>query len=405
MSKVTEKMYEHLGKWGPYSKKYSGISRIVDHNTEGGVRFDCVVSPAIENADSRVPNVTVPTGVHPWEAKSDYSFYSYRYDLEWKDKVYADVSFTKLDSDSVLVRTEFVNNTDIMQICLLNLFSAIEYPNVYATTPVLPEKCVFIKALDYKSYDYNTPRPWDKQVIDAMKKGEFFDDGFTYHKGLGDRDNNRYILPKYSKLGEEAGDRITYEIKGVENFSNPVLHIRYRTTDNKDSVWILNGEQITFTKADNFNIITTKINAENIELISCGTGGIEFDFLTVTEANETVSTVSKKHNFYPEIEMVDDNGKLVSYKYDGVDGKFYVKTFNNSTRCRDFNTGCLEDSPTARISQPDESFQNMLETFSGSFSEKHSDEGFYHNTVVHTLYVEPRTTHIEYAVLSFGETE
>ena len=84
MSRVTEKMHKHLGFWGPYSKKYSGISRIVDHKTEGGVRFDCVVSPAIENADSRVPNVTVPVGVHPWEAKSDYSFYSYRYDLEWK---------------------------------------------------------------------------------------------------------------------------------------------------------------------------------------------------------------------------------------------------------------------------------------------------------------------------------
>ena len=125
MSKVTEKMQERLGFWGPYSKKYSGISRIVDHKTEGGVRFDCVVSPAIENADSRVPNVTVPVGVHPWEAKADYSFYSYRYDLEWKDKVYADVSFTKLDSDSVLVRTEFVNNTEIMQICLLNLFYSI----------------------------------------------------------------------------------------------------------------------------------------------------------------------------------------------------------------------------------------------------------------------------------------
>lgn len=405
MSKVTEKMNKHLGKWGPYSKKYSGISRIVDHNTEGGVRFDCVVSPAIENADSRVPNVTVPVGVHPWEAKADYSFYSYRYDLEWKDKVYADVSFTKLTSESVLVRTEFVNNTDIMQICLLNLFSAIEYQNVYATTPVLPEKCIFIKALDYKSYDYNTTRPWDKQVIDAMKKGEFFDDSFTEHKGLGDRDNNRYILPKYPKLGEEAGDRITYEINGVDAFSNPVLHIRYRTTDNKHSVWTLNGEKITFTKADDFNIFTTKINTGNIELVSCGTGGIEFDFLAVTEENETVSTVSKKHNFYPEIDKVDDNGKLVSYKYDGVNSKFYVKTFNNATRCRDFNTGCLEDSPTARISQPDESFQNMLETFSGSFSEKHSDEGFYHNTVVHTLYVEPRSTHVEYAVLSFGETE
>ena len=405
MSKVTEKMYKHLGKWGPYSKKYSGISRIVDHVSEGGVRFDCVVSPAIENADSRVPNVTVPVGVHPWEAKSDYSFYSYRYDLEWKDKVYADVSFTKLNSDSVLVRTEFVNNTEIMQICLLNLFSAIEYPNVYTTTPILPEKNIFIKALDYKSYDYNTIRPWDKQVIDAMKKGEFFDDGFTYHKGLGDRDCNRYILPKCPRLGEEAGDRITYEINGVEGFKNPILHIRYRTTDNKDSVWTINNKEITFIKADDFNIITTDLNTKNIELVSCGTGGIEFDFLAVTEANETVSTQSQKHNFYPEIEKVDENGKLVSYKYEGVDGKFYVKTFNNSTRCRDFNTGCLEDSPTARISQPDESFQNMLETFSGSFSEKHSDEGFYHNTVIHTLYVEPRSTHIEYAVLSYGETE
>ena len=405
MSNVTEKMYNLLGNWGPYSKKYSGISRIVDHNTEGGVRFDCVVSPAVENADSRVPNVTVPTGVHPWEAKADYSFYSYRYDLEWKDKVYADVSFTKLDNDSVLIRTEFVNNTDIMQICLLNLFSAIEYPNVYATTPVLPENSVFVKALDYKTYDYNTVRPWDKQVIDAMKKGEFFDDGFTYHKGLGDRDCNRYILPKCPRLGEEAGDRITYEIKGASNFSNPELHIRYRTTDSKDSIWTLNGERIVFTSATGFNILTVPFTSENVELVSCGTGGIEFDFLAVTEKGESVSVNMKKHDFYPEIKTCDNNGKLVSYKYTGIDGNFYVKTFNPSTRCRDFNTGCLEDSPTARISQPDESFQNMLETFSGSFSEKHSDEGFYHNTVVHTLYVEPRTTHTEYVVLSFGETE
>ena len=405
MSKVTEKMYDLLGVWGPYSKKYSGISRIVDHKTEGGVRFDCVVSPAIENADSRVPNVTVPVGVHPWEAKSDYSFYSYRYDLEWKDKVYADVSFTKLNSDSVLVRTEFVNNTDIMQICLLNLFSAIEYPNVYATLPILPEKSLFIKANDYVTYDYNTTRPWDSQVIDAMFKGEFFDDAFTYHRGLGDRDCNRYILPKCPRLGEEAGDKITYNFDAT-CFENPVLHIRYKTTSSSDSHWSLNGEDIVFPSAENMGIITTELkDKNNITLISKGMGGIEFDFFAVTENGEKVDVETKKHNFYPEIYVNDENGKLVSYKYDGVDGKFYVKTFNNSTRCRDFNTGCLEDSPTARISQPDESFQNMLETFSGSFSEKHSDEGFYHNTVIHTLYVKPHTTHIEYAVLSFGETE
>ena len=38
--------------WGPYSKKYSGISRITDHDTEKGVRFDLVVSPALANTNT-----------------------------------------------------------------------------------------------------------------------------------------------------------------------------------------------------------------------------------------------------------------------------------------------------------------------------------------------------------------
>lgn len=407
MSTVTEKMNKIMGKWGPFSKKYSGISRIADHESEGGVRFDLVVSPAVENADSRVPNVTVPTGVHPWEAKSDYTFYSYRYDLEWKDRVYADVSFTKLTDESVLVRTEFFNNTDIMQICLLNLFSAIEYPNVYSCLPVLPEKCIFIKALDYKSYEYATRRPWDNEVIDAMKKGEFFDDAFTYHRGLGDRDTNRYILPKYPALGEEAGDRIEYEIPKVPVFSSPVLSVRYKTVSGSSSAWILNGREVEFAAAEDMGIAEIPFeNCDKLTLVSKGTGGIEFDFFAVTEKGESVSVKTKKHAFYPEINTQDCScGKLVSYKYEGLSDRFYVRTFNDSTRYRDFDTGCLEDSPTARISQPDESFQNMLETFSDSFSEKHSDEGFYHNTVVHTIYIEPHTTHTEYAVVSFGETE
>ena len=48
--------------------------------------------------------------------------------------------------------------------------------------------------------------------MDALKKGEFFDDAFTEHRGLGDRDNNRYILPKFPKFGEEAGDRVVYSM-------------------------------------------------------------------------------------------------------------------------------------------------------------------------------------------------
>ena len=58
-------MINVMPKWGPYSKKYFGISKIVDHKSESGVRFDLVVLPCVSNTDAKVPNVTIPVGVHP----------------------------------------------------------------------------------------------------------------------------------------------------------------------------------------------------------------------------------------------------------------------------------------------------------------------------------------------------
>lgn len=150
------KMAKVMPLWGPYSKKYSGISRIVNHKEEKGVRFDLVVSPAVSNTNTCPPNVTIPVGVHPWTAKSDYSHYSYRCDLEWKDVIYADVSFTKLDDESVLVRTELFNNSELTQNCLVNFFSSLEFPCRSAVTLSLPDKCLYKDALDYVSYDYHT---------------------------------------------------------------------------------------------------------------------------------------------------------------------------------------------------------------------------------------------------------
>ena len=122
------KMSEVMPKWGPYSKKYSGVSRVTEHETEKGVRFDFISLPAVSNTDAKAPNVTIPVGVHPWDVKSDYSFYSYRQDLEWKDVIYSDVSFTKLSDESVLVRTEIFNNSELMQNCLVNYFSSLQFP-------------------------------------------------------------------------------------------------------------------------------------------------------------------------------------------------------------------------------------------------------------------------------------
>ena len=41
--------------WGPYSKKYMGISRIIDSDMKSGARFDFVVHPTVWN--SAVPEI------------------------------------------------------------------------------------------------------------------------------------------------------------------------------------------------------------------------------------------------------------------------------------------------------------------------------------------------------------
>ena len=47
--------------WGPYSKKYMGISKIVNELADKGARYDFSVHPTLWNSSTPVPNVTVPS--------------------------------------------------------------------------------------------------------------------------------------------------------------------------------------------------------------------------------------------------------------------------------------------------------------------------------------------------------
>src|ERR1035441_2342233 len=87
-----------LPLWGNYTKTYNGISHVAD--LERGMRFDLSVFPGHYRREVMVPNVNWEGGFHPWDAAPDMSFYSYRYELEWKDRVYCDVSFSTLSDRS-----------------------------------------------------------------------------------------------------------------------------------------------------------------------------------------------------------------------------------------------------------------------------------------------------------------
>lgn len=265
------KLFQYFPVWGPYSKKYAGISRITSHEKQKGSRFDFSVAPAVMGFDIKVPNVTLPSAYHPWISSDDYSFYSFRHDLEWKDVIYADVSYTRLSDESTLVRTEIVNNSDLIKNFVVNYFASIEFPFDSFTEASFPEKCDMLKATEYTSYNYAIARPWDQQNADGRKKGVFLDNRFLYGEGLGDRAEKWHMPHRVLKpFGAEKGDRMTFSLSLKHSYENAVLSIRYRTSDiryvqgkmcgvdyiksENTATFLLNGKEISLFPTDDLKL-------------------------------------------------------------------------------------------------------------------------------------------------------
>lgn len=245
---MTEKF--SMPQWGPYSKKYMGISKIIDELSACGARFDYSVHPTLWNSSTPVPNVTVPSNYHLWSCKSDYSFYSYRYELMWKDMVYADVSYSRICGDTYLMRCEFFNNTELDQNCILNIFAALEFPFPTYIDIVKPGKCLIKTANDYEEYSYAVSRPWDEENPDGMFKGMFADKDFYLGKGLGDRCENYHVhFLNLKPFGCEKGDRVSYKLS-ADGIENPIIAIRYRTVTDGDAEFTCGDDVITLAHSE-----------------------------------------------------------------------------------------------------------------------------------------------------------
>lgn len=394
--------------WGPYSKKYMGLSKIIDDLKEQGGRFDFIVHPTLWNSATPVPNVTVPSNYYLWQCNDDYSYYAYRYELMWKDMVYADVSFSKLNDDAYLMRCEFVNNTDLSQNCILNLFSALELPFTTYCDIVSPKHISVTSANDYTKYEYANPRPWDEENPDGMFKGMFCDKAFYGGKGLGDRCENYHVhFLNLKPFGCEKGDKVAYSFAAAETavFKEPVLAVRYKTVTDGDAGFLINGEEITFLHSEKLDFLYIPFSKE-IEFVSLGTAGIELDFLAIVEKGEKVVMESKRYHYIPDISTSPtQNGFKVDLNYDYDDCKFSVLTHNKNTRFRTLESGSLEDALINRLSNGDHTYDDLKETFSNSFARKSSDEGFFQNTLIKSIFIEPHSTHTEYAVVSNGDFE
>ena len=110
---------QSLSKWGPYSKEYFGISHIDDPDSGIQVEF-CLVAGQYRR-NFKVPCALFESGVHPWDVSPDMRHITYRHDIEWKDRVFADATWHVIDDDRVILEVRCVNNTDQPQNISLQL--------------------------------------------------------------------------------------------------------------------------------------------------------------------------------------------------------------------------------------------------------------------------------------------
>lgn len=231
-NKVSVDIQSHdlnLPEWGPYSKRYGGISHTPDLKT--GLRFDLAIMPGYYRRQMIVPNEKWASGQHAWEASSDLDYYSYRYEIEWKDQVYCDVSFSKISKNARLIRSHFVNNTDLAQDLMTHLVASMNFPPVrpYCDDWIKmveierPKDSVWIDALDYEDLKFTNPRPSDGLVEDGLYRAEIREHGLTNGNGIG------------CDFGKDKGDQVRYRFRIDKQLDEAKLTLRYRLGNKKQT--------------------------------------------------------------------------------------------------------------------------------------------------------------------------
>jgi len=389
----------NLSDWGPYSKKYAGISHVQD--IQSGLRFDFSVVPGYYRNTILVPNVLFESGYFPWENNGTSTRYTYRYQLEWKDKVYADVTYHVIDQSTVLTAIKCTNNTAVPQNLVLNLMSFIDYPDDYPDRQaIVANGAIWYNATDYESLSYGEVSPQDNLVYDGFKRGEIRNREYINGTAIGDTRSGNYLggTAVTGRFGRDKGDRATYTVAAKANKGNIVLV--YRMKQGAQGTFKLDGliqQEVVLKGTGAFENVeipyeTATTTAERLIIESQGSDAIEFNGFFIVPQQGTYKTASLAKNFVPEkIENLSSQNVLLKYP--------------------DMNTyyGLGWDSDNFEIR---EVLHDELDIFFRRKVHNHVDKvlkgngkGHYTNVFIRPVAIAPNTQKTVYAMLCNGERD
>ena len=323
----------NLPAWGPYTKKYFGISHIPE--PAKGLRFDLGFFPGFFRRTALVPNVLWESGYHLWEASPDLSYYSARFELEWKDRVYIDLSFSALNESASLISCDIANQTDSQQNLSLQFLASMQFPPPCYQVE-LPPGGLWVDAVDYQDLRFAVARPTDHLVPDGLVRAEISGAGFVGGHGIGQR------------FGADRGDTVSFSAVLDTTIEDPVILIRYRNEGRFQFDGFAQGP-VTFPVTQEFAVVTVPLvnlqrGKQTLRMTSLGGAGVELDGFAIVPANQAAKVVfsPRRDAYQPEISP-GPHAASVLLKYQDA-GTYYGMAWDfDQFQIREFRCGDLDN--------------------------------------------------------------
>ena len=290
--------------------------------------FNVELFPGFFRRSVLAGNSKSDTGVKLWGANADLTRFVYRYELEWKDRIYCDVDYNITDDRQVDITCTFVNNTDLNQSLDITLAASLqlplnmpgsEYEGYYTFyNPTLPDDTVCIDATEYTDIKCGTDIAPDGKYL-----GEEEHNGAS---GLGTAIDGYHFC--------REGHFLKYNTDKAAS----KIGIRYFCEKDSALKMSVNGKEYVFpcpaVKEYTYSAIDIE-PADIKEIILYATGdGVSIDSLCVGDSADKVVFEPIPHNLTPEKVVGEDS---MSLKYKDAPDTYTVKWFEgvrHQRQCR-----------------------------------------------------------------------
>ena len=324
------------GKWGPYNKEFLGVCHIADEHK--GATFNVEFFPGIQRQTIMCdPINAVDAGVKMWGANSNLTYFVYRYELEWKDKVYCDIAFNIKDDKNISVQCNFVNNSDFEQSLSLDVCFSLNYPTDYYYYDIvgykkineyfIDDSMLYVDAVDYDSISISP-----KIAEDGFYLGEAFVSNST-NKGTA-------ISEKF--FGSCDTDFLSYKFQPIKADS---IGIRYKSLQDAQVIVEVFGHKhfIKLNKSENYSYFVLNIEKDIIDQVKIYSNGnsITLDCIIVGENVESARFEPFDYDVDALISNLDSG---VQIKYKNILHPYYISWDTEPTMQRKYYTDNLSVS-------------------------------------------------------------